>query len=249
MHVDDWIDEVEAEQPKNVLYAKWFFSLFRMPSLTKMLLRQFIAPYKLFCTYDGKRYRVTGCSRLGDVWLHSDFDQDTRYEHRVDLEACSDWSNAPDASGVVSSNEEFALACLKNMGHDVTCGACMSIAFTGSAPGYEHTCCISSDVKESTPKPVRCLSCQSGDLCKCETKRLSPPLFETARNALERASHLCGSASTRRVAYDALRELNRYKRCVELAAMNDEAFEKSVTMVLGPETAKICDVVVIRRMR
>lgn len=32
------------------------------------------------------------------------------------------------------------LQILKNMGHDVTCGACMCRAFTGSDGGHEHTC-------------------------------------------------------------------------------------------------------------
>lgn len=49
--------------------------------------------YKLFCMYKGERYRCTGASRMGDVWLHSDFSQDTGYEHRVDVEECSDWSD------------------------------------------------------------------------------------------------------------------------------------------------------------
>lgn len=37
------------------------------------------------------------------------------------------------------TNHEFTLKVLKNMGHDTTCGACMSIAFTGSIQG-KHTC-------------------------------------------------------------------------------------------------------------
>lgn len=42
-----------------------------------------------------KRFRVTGCSRVGDVWLHSNVDEDTTYEHRVDVDACSEWSAEP----------------------------------------------------------------------------------------------------------------------------------------------------------
>lgn len=37
------------------------------------------------------------------------------------------------------TEQEFALKALQNMGHDTTCGACMSIAFTGTATG-NHTC-------------------------------------------------------------------------------------------------------------
>jgi hypothetical protein len=35
--------------------------------------------------------------------------------------------------------EEFAYAVLKNMGIDISCGSCMSLAFTG-ATTYRHTC-------------------------------------------------------------------------------------------------------------
>jgi hypothetical protein len=37
------------------------------------------------------------------------------------------------------TEQEFALKALKNMGHDTTCGACMSVAFTGTVTG-NHTC-------------------------------------------------------------------------------------------------------------
>jgi hypothetical protein len=50
-----------------------------------------MAPYKLFCLYEGKWWRVTGASRMGDVWLTSDFQRDTGYDKRVFLEECSEW--------------------------------------------------------------------------------------------------------------------------------------------------------------
>ena len=39
--------------------------------------------------------RCTGASRLGDVWLTSDFNQEMGYEKRVDVEECSNWSANP----------------------------------------------------------------------------------------------------------------------------------------------------------
>lgn len=36
------------------------------------------------------------------------------------------------------------IAILRNLGHDVECGACMAVAFTGAAPGIEHTCGVKS---------------------------------------------------------------------------------------------------------
>lgn len=42
---------------------------------------------------------------------------------------------------------------LKNMGHDITCGSCMEVAFTGGGSGYDHTC-----------KPIKvCEDCGSTD--------------------------------------------------------------------------------------
>ena len=35
--------------------------------------------------------------------------------------------------------QECVLKALRNMGHDTTCGACMSLAFTGTSTG-QHTC-------------------------------------------------------------------------------------------------------------
>lgn len=83
-HVDDFIDD-----PKSDRYAASWFESFRRPEWTKLKEPD---SRQLFATWDGKRYRVTGCSRLGDVWLHSDITEDTRYEKRVDVDACSEWS-------------------------------------------------------------------------------------------------------------------------------------------------------------
>lgn len=91
-HVDDFIDQLEPSSA-NELYARWFFLLFRFPAMTKAQFRTFLEPYKLFCEYGGRRYRVTGCSRMGDVWLSADFKRDCGYELRVDVADCSAWGN------------------------------------------------------------------------------------------------------------------------------------------------------------
>ena len=48
--------------------------------------------FKLFCTHSGTRYRCTGASRMGDVWLAKDVKRDTGYDLRVDVTECSDWA-------------------------------------------------------------------------------------------------------------------------------------------------------------
>jgi hypothetical protein len=90
VHIDDFIDN-----PKSDAYAAWMFSHFRLPAMTRARFDEFMEDRKLFATYDGKRYRVTGASRLGDVWLAKDFAQDTSYDLRVPVERCSEWGPKP----------------------------------------------------------------------------------------------------------------------------------------------------------
>ncbi len=83
-HVDDFIDDPTSDR-----YAASWFESFRRPAYDKCLKPD---DRKLFATYRGDRYRVTGCSRMGDVWLDPDFGRECGYTHRVDVSECSDWS-------------------------------------------------------------------------------------------------------------------------------------------------------------
>lgn len=50
--------------------------------------------------------------------------------------------------------QEEVLIVLRNLGHDVECGACMAIAFTGlGLPGDEHTCKGRQPLPSSVPWP------------------------------------------------------------------------------------------------
>jgi len=86
MDVDDFIDD-----PATDAYASWVLNLFRLPAVLQVKFRPFTERYRLFCTWKGKRWRVTGASRLGDVWLASDFSRDAGYDCRVDVDECSEW--------------------------------------------------------------------------------------------------------------------------------------------------------------
>ena len=89
-HVDDFIDDHTQHK-----YARWCLMLFRLSASNKLDFAEFTNGYTLFCFYEGKQYRVTGASRLGDIWLTSNFAQDCGYEKRVDVAACSGWSKNP----------------------------------------------------------------------------------------------------------------------------------------------------------
>jgi hypothetical protein len=89
-HVDDFI-----ESPLSDAYAAFVLNHFRLPALMKMRFDPFFGDRKLFCDFEGRRYRVTGASRLGDVWLARDHSQDVGYDHRVDVGCCTKWGPSP----------------------------------------------------------------------------------------------------------------------------------------------------------
>ena len=90
IHVDDFVSFPPKDEAGR--YAAFCLMLFRLPAIMRISFHKWIDKYKLFCTWKDKRYRVTGASRMGDIWLTSDFNQETGYEHRVDLRECSEWS-------------------------------------------------------------------------------------------------------------------------------------------------------------
>lgn len=95
-HVDDFIDYGTSfssdKREEHEDYARWVLNHFRQPAICKMAFAPFMKPFKLFCDYKGEKYRVIGASRLGDVWLTSDFSKENGYEHRVCVDECSNWS-------------------------------------------------------------------------------------------------------------------------------------------------------------
>ena len=90
MHVDYWI-----ERPDTPPYASFVLHLFRMPAVMQIKFAFAITAMPLFCTYNDKRYRCTGASRMGDVWLATDFNRANGYDHRVEVDACSNWGARP----------------------------------------------------------------------------------------------------------------------------------------------------------
>jgi hypothetical protein len=76
-------------------YARWMLMYFRFPAEMQIAFERFYKKYRLFCTYEGKRYRVTGASRLGDVWLATNFERQHGYDLRVNVDKCSEWRESP----------------------------------------------------------------------------------------------------------------------------------------------------------
>jgi hypothetical protein len=90
VHVDDFIDDYRADP-----YARFVLDYFRRSSAALNAFWPFMKDQKLFCTWEGKRMRVTGASRLGDIWLSADHVREVGYEHRVSVATCTEWSRNP----------------------------------------------------------------------------------------------------------------------------------------------------------
>ena len=112
-HVDDFVDRHDTD-----VYASWMLFFFRLPAVLQIKFRHFFDGKKLFCTWKDKRWRVTGASRFGDVWLTSDFTRDAGYDHRVEIDECSKWG--PTAMG--GQLQKTELEELRELKHEVTRG-------------------------------------------------------------------------------------------------------------------------------
>jgi hypothetical protein len=99
-HVDEFIDHGPRlwEQRFNpqLRYARFFLFYHRLNSVLKSEFQDFIADIELYATWQGERYRVTGASRMGDVWIRKNFKFDHGYDHRVMVEELSEFNSTPD---------------------------------------------------------------------------------------------------------------------------------------------------------
>ena len=102
LHVDDFVDSYFGKHE----YARWFFFLHRLAAVYQVDWAPYIKHYKLFCTYKSMRWRVTGASRFGDIWLTKDFNRETGYEERVSVADCVEWSSTPDYNNQKESRSE-----------------------------------------------------------------------------------------------------------------------------------------------
>lgn len=97
LHVDRFIEEICSRPPGPIAerYAAWWFYNFRLKASFKLAFQPFLDLFELYCTYKGERFRVTGASRLGDVWLARSWQKKTGYDLRVAAVDCSEWGWCP----------------------------------------------------------------------------------------------------------------------------------------------------------
>jgi len=81
MHIDDWLDFHFKPATQAEMLIKEIFENFRAPAYE--CDENFRKENPVFCTYEGTQYRITGASRLGDIWLSPNFSQVYGYEKCV----------------------------------------------------------------------------------------------------------------------------------------------------------------------
>lgn len=94
MHVDEWIEERTYFKclPEEKYAVAFLHMKATSSAVDELVVEPIMKHHKLFCKWKDKPYRVTGCSSMGDIWLRSDFTVHYGYDHRVNVEDCSQWS-------------------------------------------------------------------------------------------------------------------------------------------------------------
>jgi hypothetical protein len=93
-HVDEWV--AQPCSPKDpAAYAKFFFLINRLHAWMQGAFRPWIEPHELYCDFAGRTWRVTGASRMGDIWLAIDLTRQDGYDIRRYVDECTNWRSAP----------------------------------------------------------------------------------------------------------------------------------------------------------
>lgn len=99
--VDEFLDETPMwwEEKAYLNYVHFMLEHFRKPATIKLAHHPFMKVFGLFVTYKGKRYKVTGASSLGDIFLAKDLTRENGagYNLRVTLNFAklTEWSDTP----------------------------------------------------------------------------------------------------------------------------------------------------------
>jgi len=91
-HIYDWIESPNTKETTiGEIKTKEFLD-FRTTSALYQMENKDLEPKGLCtCLYKQKEYKITGASRLGDVWLATDFERKNGYDLRVSIDDCSEF--------------------------------------------------------------------------------------------------------------------------------------------------------------
>jgi hypothetical protein len=89
LFVDDFLDQTPMwfKEKDYLNYVHFMLEHFRKPAVLKISHERYMKYHHLFVTYSGVRYKVTGASRLGDIYLAADLSRanGAGYDKRVPL--------------------------------------------------------------------------------------------------------------------------------------------------------------------
>lgn len=89
IEVDAFLDQVPMwfKEQEYLNYVHFVLEHFRKPAVVKIAHAKYMNHFRLYVTYEGKRYRVTGASRLGDIYLATSISREngSGYDRRVPL--------------------------------------------------------------------------------------------------------------------------------------------------------------------
>ncbi len=93
-HIYEWLDHPELLTTEAERMVHKFLDYRTLPAFEqyKPENKAKVAGLNVFCEYKGIKYKITGASRLGDVWLAEDFNRDAGYDKRVMIDDCSKFS-------------------------------------------------------------------------------------------------------------------------------------------------------------
>jgi hypothetical protein len=71
--------------------VKAWLNVFRTPAFMQSCCKEWLASQVITVEYEGTRYRLVGCSNMGDVWLAADLNRESGYDKRVMVDDLSNW--------------------------------------------------------------------------------------------------------------------------------------------------------------
>ena len=89
-HIYDWL-ETPSKTDSEAMVKK-FLDFKTRSAFWQMKNKDKMPKVKCFCIFKGSKLKITGASRMGDVWLAKDFDRVNGYDYRVDIDNCTDFS-------------------------------------------------------------------------------------------------------------------------------------------------------------
>ena len=72
---------------------RFYILVNRLPVLDKYVIHDAVGEPKCFATWEGQRVRLVMASRMGDVGITTQLENDHGYEHRVTIDQLSDFSS------------------------------------------------------------------------------------------------------------------------------------------------------------